>query len=306
MKIAVLGGNSFSGMSFVSVARKAGHDVLPMARPMFDLVRSFPTIMAALERFKPNVVVNYAALNMVADSWAHAGDYYLTNVGGVCHLADYLATRTWLERFVQVSTPEVYGNTAYDAGPHRTYLPSTPYAVSRAAADMHMHALHAARGFRVCFTRASNVYGPGQQPYRIIPKTVLKIMRGEKLRLEGGGLSGRSFLHVRDMAEGTLGVATEGQPGEIYHFATHEMTRIRDLVETICMIMGEDFGSCVEESIERPGKDRLYQLDCRWTLEQLGWYPKIPLGTGLAETVAWFKAHAADYENRTLEYEHRP
>ena len=306
MKIAVLGANSFSGSAFVALARQEGHDVLPMSRPTFDLVRSQERIGEALERFKPAAIVNYAALNVVAESWKFYADYYLTNVIGVARLAERASHLDSLERFVQVSTPEVYGSSDRKLLPTEPYNPSTPYAVSRAAADMHLEAMREAFGFPVYFTRTVNVYGPGQQPYRVIPKTVLKILRGEKLKLEGGGESARSFIHVEDMAAGTLAVAHRGRAGVAYHFTTPDLTPIKELVSAICRLMDVSWEDVVEIVADRPGKDRMYHL-AGWQAEiEFGWKPKINLLEGLEETVAWFKAHAADYAGHSLEYEHRP
>lgn len=309
MRIAVLGSNSFSGKAFSQVATEAGHEVFRMSRPTFNL-RYPERILEAVRSFRPSVFVNYAALNVVADSWRHYEDYYRTNTIGVTRLADRLRGFDFLDRFVQVSTPEVYGREAYcwsgPGAPNTIYLPSTPYAVSRAAADMHLEALHHSFGFPVCFTRTVNVYGPGQQTYRIIPKTVLKILRGEKLKLEGGGSSRRSFIHVKDMALGTLAVVQSGKSGEIYHFATPYEIEIRALVALICSQMGVEFERAVEVVNDRPGKDRMYFLDWSNSKSELGWEPTIPLVEGLEETVSWFKEHAHDYVGNSLEYEHRP
>lgn len=306
MRIAVLGASSFSGSAFVAVARAGGHDVLPMSRPAFDLVWGQKRIAEAVERFRPDVFVNYAALNMVAESWKHYADYYQTNVIGVARLAEMLSRCDWLQRFVQVSTPEVYGNAPEGAiVPGEAFLPSTPYAVSRAATDMHLLAMHRSFGFPVSFTRTVNVYGPAQQPYRIIPKTVLKILRGQKLKLDGGGESVRSFIHVRDMAEGTLAVAVAGAPGQVYHFATDDELKIKTVVARICSALDVAFGDVVEIVSDRPGKDRMYHLDWEDSKTELKWCPKVSFLEGIDDTVFWFVAHAADYANHSLEYEHR-
>lgn len=310
-KVAVLGASSFSGAAFVAYARAHGCEVLPLSRSDgFDLNHGLPQIREACDAFKPEWFVNFAALNVVAQSWVLYPDYYRTNVIGVARLADSLARAPWLERFIQVSTPEVYGNEAGSISdplkPGAPFAPSTPYAVSRAAADYHLAALHRTFGFPVCFTRTVNVYGSAQQPYRIIPKTVLKVARGEKLKLEGGGYSERSFIHIRDVAAGILAVARSGRAGATYHFATPQMVPIRNLVSEVCARLGVAFDDSVEDAPERPGKDRAYVLDWELSKRELGWHPTIDIEDGLDETVAWFKAHANDYAADPLEYQHRP
>ena len=103
-----------------------------------------------------------------------------------------------------MTTPEVYGST--DGGwikEHNHFAPSTPYAVSRAACDLHLHSFHQAYGFPVVFTRAANVYGPGQQLYRIIPRALLSARTGESMQLHGGGHSVRAFIHIKDVVRAT-------------------------------------------------------------------------------------------------------
>lgn len=306
VRFAVIGASSFSGKSFCQYARRHNDaEVLEISRPQFDLNVKDDRIISALDAFRPEYVVNFAALNMVAESWAHWQDYYETNVIGVARLAQALRDRDYLGKFIQVSTPEVYGSTDTFIKEGAPFKPSTPYAVSRAAADFHLEALHRAHGFPVCFTRTVNVYGPGQQPYRIIPKTVLKVLRGEKLKLHGGGASSRSFIHIDDVADAIHDVARIGVLGETYHIATNEQTRIRDLVLMICNHLGVRFEDVVEVDAERTGKDMAYQLDCSKIRDTMGWAPLHDFEVGLARTVEWFKARAADYASDSLEYEHR-
>lgn len=306
MKVAVIGASSFSGRAFCKTARVGGHSVLEISRPKFNLREPEQIVKAALEA-EIDYMVNFAALNMVAESWSHYADYYLTNVIGVAHLCDLMRMVPSLKKFVQVSTPEVYGTTEIRLMENDFFYPSTPYAVSRAAADMHLLAMQKTFGFPACFTRTVNVYGEGQQLYRIIPKTVLSIMRGQKLKLHGGGVSRRSFIHINDVAEGVLRVMESGVIGETYHMATSELATIRYLVASICGHMKVDFDEAVEMESERPGKDMAYLLDDHKIRSTLGWSDRIPLHTALPSVVDWFveKERAGDYKGQSLEYGHR-
>lgn len=306
MLFAVLGASSFSGAAFTNYAARNGHEVMPLSRPRYDLNSGIDAIMREVDDHKPEYFVNFAALNMVGESWKYFDDYYRTNVLGVARLAHELRQRPFLKKFVQVSTPEVYGTTDVHLKEGAPCRPSTPYAVSRAAADMHLAALHATYGFPVCFTRSVNVYGPGQQAYRIIPKTVLLITKGRRLQLHGGGASTRSFIHISDVADSILRVAFNGRPGETYHTSTWVQTRIVDLVGKVCDLMGVYMGDVVEPAPERPGKDMAYQLDHGKIRDELGWTPRVELDDGLAETVAWFKERAQQFDDASLEYVHRP
>ena len=307
MKWLVNGANSFSGKAFCGYLERSGESVRRFSRSDgFDLNHPHLGFFNAQSViYDPDYVVNFAALNMVADSWAHYDDYYQTNVVGVSRFVRMCMSLKSVKRFIQVSTPEVYGSTGTFLHETAPYNPSTPYAVSRAACDMDLEALHKTYGFPVNILRSVNVYGNGQQPYRIIPKTTLKILRGEKLRLEGGGVSTRSFIHIDDVAQSIVDVATKGKVGEVYHTSTPAQTSIRKLVEDICALLGVDFEQAVELAPERPGKDMAYQLHSNKIFRDTGWMPTRQLWAELPRVVAWFKDRAADYKDNSLEYEHR-
>jgi dTDP-glucose 4,6-dehydratase len=208
----------------------------------------------------------------------------MTNVVSTVRLHERLRQFDFLERYVHVTTPEVYGSTEGWVTESQPFNPSTPYAVSRAAADLSLRTYFAQYGFPVVYTRAANVYGPGQQLYRIIPRTIVAAMGGQKLRLDGGGKSTRVFIHMRDVSDATLKVALSGQIGECYHISSADLISIRGLVELIVDRLGKDFDACVEVGPERPGKDAAYMLDSSKLRTQLGWTDKVPLGEGIDDT----------------------
>lgn len=293
MKILVLGASSFSGGWFVEVAKKAGHDVVGVSRPIWDLLAQHQAAPFDFVQDGYTRVVNYAAVNVVPDSWNRAPTYYQTNVAGIARLAEVLHMSSKLERFVQVSTPEVYGSTGTFLKEGAPFNPSTPYAISRAAADWHLRLLYQEWGFPVCFTRTVNVYGERQQAYRIIPKAARCALSGTKLPLEGGGVSTRSFIHAEDAARATLRVLEDGRPGEDYHVAHPVQTSIRNLVETICYRLMRNPRDVIEIAPERVGKDMNYQLDDSKIRAELGWRETISLSDGIDRTVDWVIASEA-------------
>src|ERR1043166_7675268 len=205
----VIGANSFSGSAFIAQLLKEGKDVFGISRsaephPAFlphrwngndknysfhrlDLNKHTDDIAALIEKRTPEVVVNFAAQSMVAQSWQHPEHWFQTNVISTVKLHDQLRRMGFLKKYVHVSTPEVYGNTSGNVMEDAAFDPSTPYAVSRAAADMSLQSFFSAYDVPVVFTRAANVYGAGQQLYRILPRTVLFLRMGRKLQLQGGG-----------------------------------------------------------------------------------------------------------------------
>jgi len=309
-KIAVIGSNSFSGSHFVDYAIEKELDVIGISRslepsPVFlpykkranstfrfyqmDLNHNLSEIMKIIQNFQPGCVVNFAAQSMVGESWQNPEHWYQTNVVANIKFHDRLRQCEFLKKYVHISTPEVYGSCEGLVQENTNYNPSTPYAVSRAAADMSLKSFYDAYDFPVVFTRAANVYGPGQQLYRIIPRAILYFMLGKKLQLHGGGHSVRSFIHIRDVADGTLRVARNGVPGEIYHLSTTRSISIRSLVQMTAEQMELSFEDNVEDVGERMGKDAAYLLDSTKAREALGWKDQINLEQGIEETIAWVK-----------------
>lgn len=271
-----------------------------------DLNHHLDDIMFVIHEFKPDYVVNFAAQGMVAQSWQHPEHWFMTNVVSTIKLHDRLRHCDFLKKYVHISTPEVYGNCQGYITEEAPYNPTTPYAVSRAAADMSLKTFVAAYGFPVVSTRAANVFGPGQQLYRIIPRTILFIKLGKKLPLHGGGHSIRSFIHIRDVAAATVQIARQSPIGEIYHLSTQQTISIRDLVEKICQRMGVAFADCVEISEERLGKDYAYLLESDKIRNTLGWADKISLEQGIEETIQWVERNFEVLKNQPFEYIHKP
>ncbi len=263
-------------------------------------------IKTAFEQFNPDYVVNFAAQSMVAESWQHPEHWFQTNAVATIKLHDELRKRVYLKKYVHISTPEVYGSCVGLVKENTNYQPSTPYAVSRAATDMSLVSFQKAYKFPVTFTRAANVYGAGQQLYRIIPRTILFFLLGRKLQLHGGGASVRSFIHIRDVADGTLRVARQAPLGEIYHFSTSRNISIRVLVELIAKQMKVDFNKYVEVVEERLGKDVAYLLDSTKARKTLGWQDQISLEQGIEETIAWVRDNLDILKQVPFDYIHKP
>ena len=328
-RIAVIGSNSFSAATFIDFVLNQGAEVIGMSRspePSYvflpykwreqepaafqfhrlDLNHDLDRIMAIIEDCKPEYVVNFAAQGMVAESWDHPEHWFTTNVVSTVRLHDRLRRCSFLKKYVHISTPEVYGTCQGDVKENTAYNPSTPYAVSRAAGDMSLHTFIQAYQFPAVITRAANVFGPGQQLYRIIPRTILYIKLGEKLKLHGGGSSVRSFIHMRDVADGILRVSRDAPPGEVYHFATRQAISIRELVEFICQNMGVAFQDHVEIVGERLGKDQAYLLDSTKARSALGWEDKVTLEEGIDETIRWMTDNFEEIKKQPFEYIHKP
>ena len=326
-KLAIIGSNSFSGSHFVDFALEQGFQVLgfsrsPQPHPVFlpymnrqtsafsfiqaDINLHLAQIIAELDTFRPEYLVNFASQSMVAESWEYPEHWFQTNCVATVRLHNYLRKCSWLKRYLHVSTPEVYGSCSGLVTEDAPLNPSTPYAVSRAAADMSLMSFYRAYQFPVVFTRAANVFGPGQQLYRIVPKSVLCLALGKKIPLQGGGRSVRSFIHIRDVAEGSLRVLEQGQPPQVYHLSTPVHYTIREVVEEVCRQMGMNFDECVQIVGERLGKDAYYTLDSTRAEQELGWKAHISFEKGVADVIDWVRSNLEVLRTQPSEYFHKP
>ena len=231
--IIVIGSNSFSGSHFVQSALEKGYKVIGISRSreypdvflpyrwqksapdafefrQYDLNTDLEQIMNLVHGTKPDYVVNFSSQSMVAQSWENPAHWFRTNTLSTIMLHDRLRQCSFLKKYIHISTPEIYGSCEGLVKENTDYHPSTPYAVSRAAADMSLTTYFKTYDFPVVFTRAANVYGPGQQLYRIIPRAILFFLTGQILELHGGGTSVRSFIHIADVVKGTLMAMEKG------------------------------------------------------------------------------------------------
>ena len=325
--ILVLASNSFSGSSFVDHLLTAGYKVIGVSRsveisPVFslykdnknfknftfkqvDLNSDINSIAEIVSKHQVEFIFNFAAQSMVAQSWDSPEDWYQTNVVSLSLLGNSLIKEKSIKKFVHFTTPEVYGSTSGWLKESFNFVPSTPYAISRAAGDWHLKALFENYGFPVIFTRAANVYGPGQQLYRIIPKTILSALTGKKLSLHGGGKSIRSFIHINDVSTALTAIMNTGEIGQSYHISTNEMISIFDLVQELASLLGVEVDDLIEQGPERAGKDFAYQLSSEKIRNELGWCDQVTLGKGLEDTLAWAKSNLDTLKALPDTYEHK-
>jgi len=325
--ILILGSNSFSGATYADFALTQGSNVIGASRSqqlndvflpyktninknfsfyVIDINKQLNRLMELINDTKPSYVVNFAAQSMVGESWNSPADWFLTNTVSTVKFHDELRKCVFLKRYVHVSTPEVYGSCSGFVGEDFIFNPSTPYAVSRAAADLSLRTFYSAYNFPVVTTRAANVFGPGQQLYRIIPRSILFILLGRKLQLHGGGISTRSFIHMKDVCSATWEIMKQGKNGDTYHISTNEVVSIRALVERICEKLNVKFEDQVEFVGERVGKDSAYHLDSQKIRMELGWKEEYTLEQGLDECVNWVTNNFEVLKTQEFDYQHKP
>lgn len=327
-KVAILGSNSFSGSHMVDYFLKNTHqEIIGISRspeypslflpylyrkersPRFrffqlNINTQLPEIIRLLNREKPKVIVNFAAQGNVQYSWTNPTHWLMTNTVGIANLAFGLKNRAYLEKYIQISTPEVYGRCVNRKENIRTYNPSTPYAVSKIAGDLFLTILFNKFNFPVCFVRSTNFYGPHQQLYRIIPRAIIYLKLGKKIPLHGGGIAKRDFINIYDVVRGIERLILEGRIGNVYHLSSGELIRIKDLIKLICQKMDFNFKKSIEISDERINQDPEYSLDSEAKTE-LGWTPKVALSDGIDDVIRWVEGNWNEILRHPLEYIHK-
>ncbi len=241
-------------------------------------------------------VVHFAAESHVDRSIHDSGPFISTNVQGTQVLLDACRDAGTIERFVHVSTDEVYGSLPLDQ-PELKFTESTPmaprspYAASKAASDLIALAYAETFGFPVMVTRCSNNFGPYQYPEKVIPLFVSNLIDGAKVPLYGDGLNVRDWLHVDDHVEAILAVLERGGVGEVYNIGGDNERSNIELTHSILEILGRD-ESMIEPVADRLGHDRRYAIDASKIERELGWRPtRSAWPAALEATVQWYVDH---------------
>lgn len=259
-------------------------------------------LQSFLEEEQPDYIINFAALAAdVQSSWYFSTRFYETNVVALARLTDWLIDKKWMKKFIQIGSSEIYGSVTEPVSEEGPIKPTSPYAVSKVAGDMHLRAIHNIRKFPMNIVWPSNAYGSGQQLYRIIPRTILCCLFDKKLPLQGGGKCVKSFIHAQDLADAIHKVIHKAEPGKSYNIGPNEGTSIRKLVETTIKVMDKKFDDVVEMAPDRLGQDAAYLIDSTKIRSELGWKPQISLEEGIKETADWARKYKE--ELRELSWE---
>ena len=234
-----------------------------------------------------DVIINFAAESHVDRSIADPEPFLKTNVFGTQVLLE-AARRFDHEKFVQISTDEVFGSIINGSFREEDPLkPSSPYAASKAAADMLAHSYFVTYGLPVLITRSTNNFGPYQHPEKLIPKLIINAISGEPLPIYGDGKNVRDWLYVADNCEAIDLILRKGKIGEVYNVGAGNEKMNLEIATFIFKELGKP-KSMIKFVKDRPGHDRRYSLNCE-KLKALGWKPNYTLERGLKETVQWYK-----------------
>ena len=314
MKILVTGGAGFIGSNFIRYVLRE-HDDIEVVNfdaltyagnlenlagleddPRYRFVRGDLALESDLERgFGEgpfDAVVNFAAESHVDRSLHMGADrFILTNILGTQLLLD-AARRSGVGRYVQVSTDEVYGDLGSEGvfTEETPLAPNNPYAATKAAADLLVHAAWHSHGLAAVITRCSNNFGPYQFPEKLIPLMIANALEERPLPVYGDGRNVRDWIYVEDHCAAVDLVMRRGRPGEVYNIgAMNEMPNI-EVVQRILKYLGKP-ESLITFVKDRPGHDRRYAMDASKIRRELGWRPRFSFEDALAATVEWYRTH---------------
>lgn len=246
-----------------------------------------------LSEIMPNVnyVVHFAAETHVDRSIKNASAFVETNVLGTGRLLE-AAARNNIDRFIHISTDEVYGSIESGSwDENQPLLPNSPYSASKAASDLLVRSYHKTYDLPVCITRCSNNYGPYQFPEKVIPLFVTNLIEDKEVPLYGDGTNVRDWLHVDDHCRGIYIVLTKGRSGEIYNIGGGLELSNADLSRVILDAMEKSW-SMVKRVKDRPGHDKRYSVSIN-KISTLGYRPEVSFEQGLAETINWYKDNSS-------------
>jgi dTDP-glucose 4,6-dehydratase len=313
MKLLITGGAGFIGSNFVHYALRehddwqtVNLDKLTYAgnRSNLEDIENDPRyrfvkgdivdreLVSSILKEDCDLVINFAAESHVDRSITDSFPFIETNVKGTQVLLEAARQCQGVKRFIQVSTDEVYGSL--DEGAKFTeasiILPSSPYAASKAAADLLCHAYYRTYGFPVIIGRCCNNYGPYQFPEKLIPLAIANALESKEIPIYGDGLNVRDWIHVEDHCRALGLIIQKGKPGETYNIGANTEKTNLELVYKLLDIIGKP-RSLVTFVADRPAHDRRYALDTTKITQELVWKPLYPFDKGLEDTVNWYIEH---------------
>jgi dTDP-glucose 4,6-dehydratase len=310
----VTGGAGFIGSAFVRLALNCipasqitNFDALTYAGNLHNLkgldesrhhfvkgdIADRDAVLSALPK-DADTIVNFAAESHVDRSIVSADEFIRTNVMGTQVLLD-AARESGVKRFVQVSTDEVMGSLPEDESAFFTedspFLPNSPYAASKAAAEHLVRAAHHTFGLDTVITRCGNNYGPRQFPEKFLPLLISNALNDEPIPVYGDGLNVRDWIYVDDHCRAILQILKQGRAGAVYNIGARNEQRNIDVVKSVLDTLGKPT-SLIRFVKDRPGHDRRYAIDPTFVESELGWRPRETWASGLRKTIDWYQTNA--------------
>ena len=305
MRLLITGGAGFIGSNFVHymLSKHSEAEIVVLDKLTYaGNMSSLKDVLADIEFVKGDIcdetivkqllkdcdcVINFAAETHVDRSITSSAAFVQTDVLGT-HVLLAAAKDYSIERFVQISTDEVYGSIDRGSFKETDLLhPSSPYAASKAGADLLASSYFTTYGFPCVITRSSNNYGPYQHPEKLIPRFVTSAMRNQELTVYGQGDNVRDWIHVSDNCAAIDCVRQRGKTGETYNIGAGNEKSNLDITKAILQLTRKP-STLIAFTANRLGHDQRYSLDCS-KIKALGWQPEISFEDGLAQVARWYQ-----------------
>ena len=325
MKLLVTGGDGFIGSNFILRVLKNfpkfeiinldaefyGSNKLSLAEILnsdkYNFVKGNINDTLIIDRLVSDcdAVVNFAAESFVDRSIAQAKPFLKSNIDGVFTILESIKKHK--KKLVQISTDEVFGSlSTQSASENFQYNPSSPYAATKACAEMLVNSYHVTFDCDVLITRCTNNYGPRQFPEKLIPKTILLATNKKKIPVYGTGKNLRDWLYVDDHCDAILSVLQHGKSGQSYNISSDNEIDNLTIINKILSIMGKS-DDLIEFVEDRPGHDFRYSMDSTKLKKELNWKPKINFEVGLKNTIDWYVTNPQWWQNLSENiFEHTP
>ena len=323
--ILILGSSSFSGSStinylltknkyqiFGTYRKKKSDRYLPykfnsksnnFKEYKVDFLKNSSSLINLIKKLKPEVIIDFASICMVNESWKNSNIYFQINVLSKIKMIEYLSSTKFLKKYIYISTPEIFGSSKkYIEEKSKTFSPQTPYATSKLSFEILLKNFQKNFNFPLIISRFSNFYGPGQPLYRLIPKLIFCIDNNKKFSLQGNGKSMRNFIFSYDFCSGIKKVIDKGRIGKTYHFSGRKFYSVNDIINNVCDLKSYDKKKLIKKTKSREGQDFIYKLGSKITMKELGWKPIYSLKKGLQEIILYHKKHIKNLSDKELFY----
>ena len=315
MKLLVTGGLGFIGSNFITkiLDEKSDFEIVNIDAQLhgadkrnlsgiennenYEFVNGNITNKRLMEELisKCDAVVNFAAESFVDRSINDANPFLVSNIRGTFTILDIITKQK--KRMIQISTDEVFGSLPKGSADEQTkFNPSSPYAATKAAAELLINSFYITHNSDVVITRCTNNYGPRQFPEKLIPKTILLAKKERNIPIYGHGKNSRDWIFVDEHCDAVYEILINGKSGQVYNIsANNELNNIQ-IVNKILEIMGKS-NDLIEFVEDRPGHDQRYSLDSSKIKNELGWSAKINFEDGIKKTIEWYEKNFSYYES---------
>jgi len=315
MKLLVTGGLGFIGSNFITkiLEEKSDFEIVNVDAQLhgadkrnlsiiennenYEFVNGNITNKRLMEELisKCDAVVNFAAESFVDRSINDANPFLVSNIRGTFTILDIITKQK--KRMIQISTDEVFGSLPKGSADEQTkFNPSSPYAATKAAAELLINSFSITHNSDVVITRCTNNYGPRQFPEKLIPKTIILAKQERNIPIYGNGKNLRDWIFVDEHCDAVYEILINGKAGQAYNIsANNEISNVQ-IVHKILEIMGKS-NDLIEFVEDRPGHDQRYSLDSSKIKNEFGWSTKINFEEGIRKTIEWYEKNFSYYES---------